>query len=78
MTAVSLQAELPDLASDEPIAEPKRKQRWGGAMMPARKQHRGSDFAYIYQHGKVFRPTWSDKKAGSCPELPLKPPGGKL
>lgn len=67
---------LPD---DEQPAPEKPKPRWGNAWMPQKKAkpHRGSEFAYIYQHEKAFKPEWDGKKPGSTPSLPLKPPGGK-
>ena len=63
------EASLPDQASDEPMAPPKRKQRWGGAYIPHR--------APPGLTPKPFVPDWSGKEPGSCPALPLKPPGGK-
>lgn len=63
-------------ADEEPVPE-KRKQRWGGALMPPKKR-KTNDFAHLYQHEKPFRPDWADQRPGSCPQLPLKPPGNKI
>lgn len=61
---------LPELTSEEEShPAPKRKQRWGNAFYPYRSRED--------EVSKPFAPDWADKEPGSCPQLPLKPPGGK-